>query len=283
MRFGAVTFIWTSPFDTAALGVVDRIADIGFDVAEIALEQPGLCDPGALRDVLARRGLEPLVLAFCTSDRDTSGEDAALRRAGLDYLRAAVDFAAAIGAGAVCGPLAAAVGRTRLLSPAERARERAWAVEGVREAGHYAGERGISLGVEPLNRFETDMLNTVEQGVVFVEEVGLANVGLLLDTFHQGIEERSQGAAIRSAGSHIVHFHASANDRGVPGDDQVEWDDVAAALRGVGYDGVISLESFVGGIPELARAVSLWRPLYNDPDDFAAAGLANLERIFGGM
>lgn len=281
MKFGAVTFIWDSPCSTDALGVLGKIAAAGYDVAEIAVEEVGVLDHGALRDALQQHGLGASVLGFGAAGRDLSSDDAAERAAGLDYVRACVDVAAAAGAEVVCGPLHSAVGKTRLLEPDERRAERDRAVAGLKEVGAYAGERGVKLAIEPLNRFEEDMLNTVARGLDLCADVDLDNVGLLIDTFHMNIEEKDLGAAIRSAGDRIVHFHASENDRGTAGSGQIDWPTVAAALRDAGYDGIATVESFVPTVPGLAAAVSMWRPFFDDPDVFARDGLAHLHALFG--
>jgi D-psicose/D-tagatose/L-ribulose 3-epimerase len=272
-----MTFIWTSPFTTGDVGLIGHVAELGFDAIEVALEEPDLLDHGAVRDALAATTLDALVVGACTDLRDPSSADAGVRRAGVEYAKRCVDLAAAIGAPVVAGPLNHATNCARLLAPDERERERRRAVEGVRQAAEYAGERGVALALEPLNRWETDMLNTVEQGLAFCDDVGLANVGLLLDTFHENIEEKSVGAAIRSAGDRALHVHGSENDRGVPGSGHVPWGEVAEALRDIGFDGVVSLESFA---PSLNASSFLWRRPFDDPDVFAREGLAHLRRTF---
>jgi D-psicose/D-tagatose/L-ribulose 3-epimerase len=172
-----------------------------------------------------------------------------------------------------------ATGKARLQSPTERERQWGWAVGGLRECAQYAAERDVGFAIESLNRFETDLVNTVEQGVRLCEDIGAANVGLLLDTFHMNIEERSLGDAIRAAGPLLRNFHACENDRGAPGSGHVPWDEVAAALADIGYDGQVVIESFTPEIVEIARAVSTWRPVAESGDALAADGLAFLRRL----
>jgi D-psicose/D-tagatose/L-ribulose 3-epimerase len=139
----------------------------------------------------------------------------------------------------------------------------------------------VDLAIEPLNRFETDLVNTVEQGLDLCERVGLDNVGLLLDTFHMNIEEKSIPDAIRQAGSRIRHFHACENDRGAPGSGHVDWQPVLTAVRDSGYQGQVVIESFTPEIQEIARAVSTWRPVAASGDDLARDGLAFLKAQLG--
>lgn len=281
MKFGAITFVWASPFSIAEMWVLDRIAAAGFDTAEIALEDVGLAvDRGALRAGLEKNGLEATVIGFGSAGRDLSSADAAERAAGIAYGKACVDLAVAAGAGVVCGPLHSAVGKARVLEPDERLAERRRALTGLIEVGSYAGDHGISLALEPLNRFENDMLNTVAQGLELCAELDLENVGLLLDTFHMNIEEKHLGAAIVEAGERAFHFHASENDRGAPGTGHVSWQEVRDSLRAIDYSGGVSIESFVPTVPGLHTAVSMWRPFFSNPDAFARESLTYLRALF---
>ena len=281
MRFGAITFIWASPFATEELDLVDRVAGLGFDVLEVAVEEVGPLDPEALKEALERTGLDCVVIGFCTEDRDLSSDNEGVRRAGIDYAKRCVDLAATAGAPLVAGPLHQAVGKARFVEPEVRSAELERTVAGLTEVADHAGERGVTLAIEPLNRWESDMLNTVEQGLDLCDAVGRQNVRLLLDTFHQNIEEKRIGDAIRAADPRLLHFHASENDRGVPGSGHMPWGEVREALKDVEYDGAVSLESFSSKIPGLAAAVSMWRPFYDDPDVFARAGLEHLRATFG--
>jgi D-psicose/D-tagatose/L-ribulose 3-epimerase len=276
VRFGAITFIWTSPFATADLGVLARVADAGFDVVDVAVEEVGLLDPGALRAALDEHGLDVVVTGFAATGRDVSSADAEERAAGLAYGRACVDLACAAGARVVSGPLHSAVGKARVLAADERRR----AIDSLHELAAYAGERGISLALEPLNRFENDMLNTVAQGLDMCAEIDAENVGLLLDTFHMNIEDKDVGAAVIEARGRVFHFHTSENDRGAPGSGHVNWSEVADALRAIEYDEVISVESFVSSVPGLQTAVSMWRPFFEDPDAFARESIAHIQSLF---
>lgn len=281
MKFGASTFIWSSPLDdAAALSLARRVAELGFDVLEVCVEDPALLSAEGVRAAGEDAGVAISVCGAFGPDRDISHEDPAVRAAAADYLRGCVDLAAAVGSESVSGPMYSATGKARLLEPAERERQWVWAVEGLAECAEYAGERGVGLAIEPLNRFETDLVNTVDQGIRMCAEIGTDNVGLLLDTFHMNIEELSIGAAIRAAGPLIRNFHTCENDRGAPGDGHVPWPEVAAALADVGYDGQVVIESFTPEIEEIARAVSMWRPLKTSGDELAGDGLAFLRRLF---
>jgi D-psicose/D-tagatose/L-ribulose 3-epimerase len=278
MLLGASTFIWTSPFGDDKLYLARHAADLGFDFLEICIEDPALVDPSAVRQASSEAGVGLSLCGVFGPDRDISHQDLEGRRKGLDYLKQCIDIAADAGASNVVGPMYSAVGKTRLLPENEREQQRLWAIDGLHQAGRYAASRGVGLAIEPLNRFETDLVNTVEQGLDLCRRIGLDNVGLLLDTFHMNIEERSLPAAIRAAGGRLRHFHACENDRGAPGNGHIEWDGVFAALRDIKYDGFVAIEAFTPEIKGIARAVSMWRPVASSPDDLARDGLKFLKQ-----
>ena len=276
MRYGASTFIWTSPFGDDTLALCDHVASLGFDTIEICIEDPARVTGQAVAAAAAASGLEVVVCGAFGPERDVSHEDPSMRAKGVEYLQTCVELAAAAGARLVGGPMYATTGKTALLEPAQRAQQWNRAVESLRVVAADAQERQVTLAIEPLNRFETDLVNTVEQGVTLCEDIGADNVGLLLDTFHMNIEEKNIGDALRLAGAHLRHFHACENDRGAPGSGHVEWPEVFAALDDIGYDDTIVIESFTPEIKEIARAVSLWRPVAADGDTLARDGLAFL-------
>jgi D-psicose/D-tagatose/L-ribulose 3-epimerase len=280
MRFGALTVIWTTPFTTERLDYVQRIADLGFDVVEVAIEQPGVMDLNRLKDEIARTGLGATVAGAFSPDRDVTSADSAVQEQGIRYIQHCVDVAETIGAPTVSGPMYAATGKCELLPSHERQRVFDLAARNLRRAGEYAASKNVTLAIEPLNRYETDLVNTTAQGVDLCERIGLDNVGLLLDTYHMNIEEKHVGDALRAAGKHVKHVHASENDRGTPGTGHVEWDEWRDGLRDIDYRGVVTIESFVPEIPELARAVSMWRPVFSSGDELAGEGLKFLKPLF---
>jgi D-psicose/D-tagatose/L-ribulose 3-epimerase len=277
---GASTFIWESPFGDDKLHLAAHVADLGFDVLEICIEDPALVTAAAVGEAAEQAGVSISVCGAFGPDRDISHEDPERRRAGIDYLKTCIDLAAAVGSPHVAGPMYSATGKARLLPEEEREQQRAWATESLAEAADYAGDRGVRLAIEPLNRFETDLVNTVEQGLDLCERIGRDNVGLLVDTFHMNIEEKSIPDAIRVAGDRVFLVHACENDRGAPGSGHVEWEEAVAALAGIGYGGYVVIESFTPEIKEIARAVSTWRKVAESEDALARDGLAFLKSAF---
>jgi D-psicose/D-tagatose/L-ribulose 3-epimerase len=278
VRFGANTWIWVSPLtDERLTDLAPRLRDWGFDLVELPVEQPGDWSPERAAEVLAEHGLGASVVVAMGPGRELCGADRETVAATQAYLRECLDIAATVGAGAIAGPMYTSVGRTWRIEPGERQRLYGELREALLPVCEYAAERGVKLGIEPLVRYETSLLNTVEQALEAID--GLPACGLLFDTYHANIEERDVGAALRAAGEKLVHVHASANDRGVPGADHVDWEAVRDALRDTGYDGTVVIESFTAENETIATAASIWRPLAPSQDAIAADGLRFLRRL----
>lgn len=267
---GLSTFVLASPFSDADLGLFGKVKSFGYEQVEVCIEDPGRLTASAVAKAAAEEELSVLVCGAFGPDRDISHEDEQRRRGGTGYLRQCVDFAAAVGSSLVSGPMYAPTGQARLLDAGARAAQWARATESLAQVAEHARAANVRLAVEPLNRFETDLVNTVEQGVRLCADVGADNVGLLLDTFHMNIEEKSLPAAITTAGPRVFHFQASENDRGTPGSGHIAWEEIVAALRGIDYAGSVVVESFLPTVQEIARAVSLWRPVADSMDALAA-------------
>jgi D-psicose/D-tagatose/L-ribulose 3-epimerase len=278
---GANTWIWVSPLADEHVELVGRVKELGFDVLELAVEDTTLLSAERWRAAGDDAGISFAVCGAFGPDRDLSHDDARIRGLGLDYVKFLIDFAAELGATMVAGPLYSAVGKTRMVGPEVREQQRVWAAEGIREAADHAAERGVRLAVEPLNRFETDLVNTAEQALELCDRVGRDNVGLHLDTFHMNIEEKSIPDAIRAAGDRLFHVHACENDRGTPGTGHVPWADVFRALDEIGYEGQLVIESFTPAVQEIAKAASIWRPLDAAGDELARGGAAFLRKATG--
>ena len=274
MRFGANTFIWRSPFSTQAdLDLVKKLRDMGFDLIEVAVEDPALIDLDQLQQSLRENQMGIVMCGAFGPGRNLSSLDLKEREAARDYLIWMIDAAQKLGSDVVAGPMYSAVGKYRLEDPGDRGTEWQLAVDGLKEIAVYAEERGVKLAFEPLNRFETDLVNVVDQGLKLIDDVGAPNLGFHLDTFHMHLEEKDSAAAVRKAGDRIFHFHACENDRGVPGTGQVDWKGVFEALVETGYDRNIVIESFTPEVKSIARAVCIWREIAPDQDSIARDGL----------
>lgn len=273
---GLSSFVLASPFGDDDVATFPKVRDMGYDLVELCIEDLSILTPARVLDAADRAGLALAVGGAFGPTRDLSHETEAGRAAGLSYLCGCISFASAVGAPVVSGPMYSAVGKARPLPPEARATQRQWAIDGLRTAADFGQERGVSLAIEGLNRFETDMINTVEQGIALCRSIDRANVGLALDTFHMNIEEKDIEAAIRAAGPLIRNVQVSENDRGACGSGHLSWSGIFAALEDVAYTGPLVVESFRDDIVEIARAVSLWRPVANSMDDLARDSIAFL-------
>jgi D-psicose/D-tagatose/L-ribulose 3-epimerase len=281
MQLGINLWVWGSPpTDERIAERIPQAAGMGFDVVEFPLEEPRGFDYGAARDLLADHDLDASVVVAMTEERDLLHDDPAVRENAREYVRASIDAVDALGGDRVVGPLYSAVGRTWQMDDDERERATDLLVEQLSDLATDAADREISLCVEPLNRFETSVLNTSEDTIEVVERVDHPACEILLDTFHMNVEEQSLPAAIRAAGEHLGHFHACGNDRGAPGHGNIDWDAVAVALADVGYDDQAVIESFTPEVESIARAAAIWRPLAESQDALARDGLAFLEDLF---
>ena len=276
---GVNAWVWVSPpTDATITALAPRVKAMGFDVLELGLENPGDWDPARMAEVFAANDLGATVCAAMGPGRDLTDPDTVA--ATQDYVRACIDAVATLGGDVVAGPLYTPVGKTWQMDAAERAVLIDRLVEGLKPLVAYAGERGVKLGIEPLNRFETSVLNTAEQTMEIVDRLDSPAAGVLLDTFHMNIEEKDQTAAIRLVGDKLVHFHACGSDRGAPGADHIAWDAIVQALRDTGYVGALVIESFTPDNRTIARAAAIWRPLAPSQAALAEAGLAFLRGRF---
>jgi D-psicose/D-tagatose/L-ribulose 3-epimerase len=280
---GANTWIWVSPLtDQALASLAPKLANWGFDVVELPVEDLGDWDPSRTADLLARLGLRATVCAVMPPGRELVEAPPSVVADTQAYLRGCIDMAAAVGSWVVAGPMYASVGRTWRLSADDRARAGASLRAALAPVADYAGARGVRLGVEPLNRYETSVLNTVEQGLELLDGLPTELVGLALDTYHLNIEEKDPPAAVRMAGEagRLAHVQVCANDRGAPGADHMDWAGLRAALEEVDYPGPLCIESFTADNATIATAASIWRPLAPTQDAIATDGLTFLRSLW---
>ena len=281
MRFGINSFLFVSPFTTASTKHFPKFKQWGFDSVEIPVEDPGHIDPAAVQAAAVKHGLVIGSICACMGPgRDFRGTPEEQATA-MTYCKALVDQAVVLGHARVIGPLYSVVGKADAVEPAQQKVEFQLVVKNLKELAKYAESKGITLCVEPLNRFETDFLNTCDQGLKLIKAVGSKALLLHLDTFHMNIEEKCQGTAIKKAGKLLGHFHACGTDRGTPGTDSLDWKEIVAALKAVKYDGDVVIESFTTDVKVIARAAAIWRRIEPTRNEIAVAGLQNLKRAFG--
>lgn len=273
---GVNTWVWASPLDDEALArLAPTIRDWGFDAIELPVENLGDWNPGRAADLLAELGLDATVVLVMGPGRELVEADSATVADTQDYLRGVVDAAAAVGSTVIAGPAYASVGRTWPIE--DRAAACAELRENLAPVGEYAAARGVTVAVEPLNRYETSVLNTVDQALEALD--GLGGCALALDVYHLNIEETDIPAAIERASGRIGHVQVCANDRGTPGRDHLDWTGILGALDRSGYSGPLVIESFTAHNATIAKAASIWRPLAPTQDALAVDGLHFLRSL----
>ncbi len=279
IKFGVNTLVWVLSFTENDFELIDTISGMGFDVIELT---PGSefakLKPDRLRKKLGEAGLEASICSALDETQDFSSADESVRRNGVAYMRDLSAWAKEIGAHVIGGPLYSELGKKRYLSPEERKAEWDRSAETLRMVGDEVAENGVTVALEPINRFEIDLINTAEQAFRMCEQVGHPAVGMMLDTFHMNIEDKKLGDAIRASKKHLVHFHTCSNDRGVPGQGHIPWDEVKKALKDIDYSGYGVIESFAQG--QVAAFANIWRPLVQDQNDIPREGVRFLKSLF---
>lgn len=280
MRFGINTFLFAFPFTNDSVRHFSAFKRWGFDAVEIAVDDPAPLDPALIRRALADAGLACCaVCGVFGPDRDLRGTRDQ-QRASLDYQKRLIDLAVTWGSGIVAGPGYSAVGRANAETPRAQARQWATVVRHFQTLAAFAQTRAVTLAIEPLNRFETDFLNTVDQTLALCKAIGANNVGIHFDTFHMNIEEKFLPHAIARAGKRLKHVHACGSDRGTPGGDHTDWPGIAGALRKIGYDGDVVIESFTQDVVMIAKAAAIWRQIEPSSEAIARKGVRFLRKTF---
>ncbi|MFD0980659.1 sugar phosphate isomerase/epimerase family protein [Tropicimonas aquimaris] len=252
---------------------------LGFDFVELLVPEPE--DDLSLADVRSAArdaGIDIVLAARVNAQRSIASEEPAARSGGIDYIKFCIDAAEAIGAEIIGGPLYGEpmvfAGRPpQPWTDEDISARAARTIEGLSSVAPLARAARKVLAVEPLNRFETDILSTTRQAIEVVDAVDDPGLGILLDTFHMNMEERSIPDAVRAAGSRIVHFQANENHRGHPGTGHLDWPAIFRALAEVNYSGPVSLEPFRRADDRVALPIAHWRAPREDESDKLKAGL----------
>ncbi len=280
MRIGINSFLFVSPFTTASVKLFPKFKKWGFATVEIPIEDPSHIDPVKVKAAADQAGLAIGSVCACMGPgRDFRGT-AAEQKTAMDYCKKLIDQAVILGCPSLIGPVYSVVGKADAVEPAAQKKEWALVVKNLKVLAKYAEQKGIMICVEPLNRFETDFLNTVDQALKLVKDVGSKALRIHLDTFHMNIEEKNQAAAIRKAGKLLVHFHACGSDRGTPGNDHIDWAPIVQALRDINYQGDVVIESFTTDVKVIARAAAIWRRMEPTTEEIATKGIKFLQKAF---
>lgn len=279
IKFGASTWLWASPFTTETIeGLFPKISEFGFDVVEIAVEDPTLIDVKKVKEGLDKYGLDVTICGAFGNSRDLTNESLEVQKNGLNYIESCLDICAELGVSFFAGPMYSAVGKARMLRPDQRKAEWDLAVNNLQTVCEMADMRGLQIALEPLNRFESDLVNTTDDALRMVKDINHPAAKVMIDSFHMSIEERDVESAIKAAGDNLIHVQVSENYRGAPGSGQSPWGAYKRGLEAINYKGVVSIESFTTKNVELAGAVCFWTPKADTQDNFAKDGLKFLKK-----
>ena len=278
MKYGIHAGLWQARWTDDIAPILRVVADLGFDGVEVSLL--GMTDEKAeaLGQSVRDHGLEVTCSDGLAPDKDITSVDPDIRAAGVDYLRWAIATTAKIGSRGLAGVVYAPWG---VFDPANKPARAQRSADAFALLDADLTAHDVTLGIEAINRFETDLVNTAAEASDMARASGSDRVGALLDTFHLNIEEKDIRAAIRSAADTLVHFHVSDNDRGVPGSGHVPWAEVAGALAAINYDKWIVAEMFVIAGNPASADLNIWRNIEPDATDAAARALAFMRKTFG--
>jgi len=274
MKIGINMLLWTGHVTAEYRPHLEAIKQTGFDGVEIPVFDPSdVGHFGALGAMLDDIGLERTSVALIPDEaHNPLSGDPAMHSRALDHLKRVAECCAALGATHLVGPFYQPLGVFTGEKPTAAELDRAASLH--RDFAPFARAAGLTLALEPLNRFEAYLLNTIEQAISYCDLVGEPGYGILYDTFHQHIEEKDPIAALHAvlASGHLNHVHISENDRGTPGSGHAKIRETIAVLKASDYDGWMTIEAFGRAVPELAAATRVWRDFFPNPEEVYREG-----------
>ncbi len=254
--FGVHTSMWTMNWDReGAERAVAAAVDYKMDFIEIALLNAPAVDAGHTRALLEKAQMR----AVCSLGLPQPVWASVNPDGAIDYLKVALDKTKALGGEALSGVTFGGIGERSGLPPTEG--ELSNVARTLQAAAAYAKSIGLLFGIEPVNRYESHLINTGWQARDMIERVGSDNIFIHLDTYHMNIEEKGAGNGILDARDHLRYIHLSESDRGTPGEGTCDWGEIFATLAAIGFRGGLAMESFINMPPEIGYGLSVWRPV----------------------
>lgn len=276
MKFGIYYAFWEKEWGGDFIPYIDKVSRLGFDILEVACgDIPTVSDDYCreMRNVASDKGIKLTGGYGPRPIHDLSSPDPTVVESGFAFYREAfkkmdlADIRSLGGAIYSYWPVTDVLKRDK-----EADRERS--IFNMRILADMAADFGITLNMESLNRFEGYLINTAEEDVAYVKEVGKPNVKAMLDTFHMNIEEDSFTTAIRTAGPYLGHFHIGEANRRPPfSGGRMPWPEIGRALKSIGYEGDVVMEPFIRMGGKVGQDIAIWHDLSNGADD------AELDRL----
>ncbi|WP_031428928.1 sugar phosphate isomerase/epimerase family protein [Flavimarina sp. Hel_I_48] len=278
IKLGVSTWLWSSPFTTETIALFPKIKEMGYEIVEIPVEDPALIDVKKVKEALDIYDLDVTICGAFGPSRDFTNDDSSYHNTSFEYIKSCLAICNDLGASFFAGPMYSAVGKARLVSAEQKKIEWDRAVTNLQKVCKLAAAQGLDIALEPLNRFESDLVNTAEDALLLIKDINNPAAKMLLDGFHMNIEEPDIVKAITLAGDKLIHLQVSENYRGTPGTGQTRWDDYKLGLEAIDYKGAVCIESFTPNVKELAGAVCIWKPLAESQDRFARDGFKFLKK-----
>lgn len=277
LKYAVHAYSWTPQWNNDCLHLIQHVKELGLDVIEVPFMDIELVDPKAIKAKLEEHDVGVCASTALSEARDITSDDAKVRAAGLAYLKQCVKKLAAMGGDLFTGVIYSAIGRKIDGKPDEQ--HWSWAAENLKEAAKYAADLGVRLGIEPVNRYETFLINTGEQALRLRALIDEPNVYVHLDAYHMNIEETGFYEPTKACADYLCHYHLSESNRGIPGEGLVDWEGIYRALAEADYQGYVGLESFVEPADSMRSATCVWRTLAPSSDVLVAEGFKYLKGL----
>jgi len=277
VKFGVHLFLWAERFDLSAIKLIKKVKDIGFEGVEIPLMELDVIDAEKTKKELERHGVTALGSMGLPQNLDITSSDAATRERGVEHMKRSIEVISELGGDSINGVVYTAWGK--ITGKPRTEEEWKYSVDSLKKICQYAKKYGITLGIEPVNRFETYFINTAADAMKLAKDVGEPNIKVHLDTFHMNIEEKNFYQPIKDTGSMLWHMHCCENDRSIAGTGHVDWDGVFRALSEINYNRWIVVESFTQDMEKIAASTAIWRKMAPSADALASEGLKFLKKM----
>lgn len=277
VKFGVHLFLWAERFDLSAIKLIKKAKDLGFEGVEIPLMELDVIDVEKTKKELKQYGVTALGSMGLPQNLDISSSDAATRERGIEHMKRSIEIISELGGDCINGVIYTAWGK--ITGKPRTEEEWKYSVDSLKKICQYAKKYGVTLGIEPVNRFETYFINTASDAVKLAKDVDEPNIKVHLDTFHMNIEEKNFYQPIKDTGSMLWHMHCCENDRSIAGTGHVDWDGVFRALSEINYDRWIVVESFTQDMEKIAASTAIWRKMAPSADALASEGLRFLKKM----
>ena len=277
MKLGVHAGLWMAKWTDEISPILKIVADIGFDGVEISLLGMDQYKAKSLNKIIKDFRLEVTCSDGLSVSADITSNDETIVSKGEEHLKWGIETASLLGSNYLAGVIYAPWGVFDVKNKIARTERSASALS---KLDKILTQHDVSLGIEAINRFETDLINTADEAISLAKSSKSKNIGVLLDTFHLNIEEKNIKSAITKTGDYLKHFHVSENDRGVPGSGHIPWDDVRDGLKTINYNSWIVAEMFVISGNPASSDLNIWRNIEDDPNETAKQSLKFMRDFF---